>query len=293
MHVLVTDSGLGGLSICAALERRLRESGHAGPARLTYVNAWPDEGLGYNDLPDMAARAAVFDRALARMAQMTPDRLLIACNTLSIVYAFTAFSRAPAARVNGIVGAGVDLFAEALEREPAASIVLLGTKTTIEAGVHRDGLIRRGFDGNRIASVACHGLATAIERDIDGPGVRAFIDKCAADVRAAAPAGSVLFAGLCCTHYGYASDRIEGSLAETLGRKVHALDPNVRMLNDLDWPPPDHAALHAPAQGLRVDVISKVGLDESARAGIARLVGVVSPATARALTDYTHDPGLF
>ena len=70
-RLVVTDSGLGGLSICAALERRLRLDGGR-RVRITYVNAWPFEGRGYNDLPDIAARAAVFDRAL------DPDGLVVA-----------------------------------------------------------------------------------------------------------------------------------------------------------------------------------------------------------------------
>ena len=69
-HLVVTDSGLGGLSICAALERRLRAEGRRS-VRLTYVNAWPFEGRGYNDLPDLRARAEVFDRALRRCASCT------------------------------------------------------------------------------------------------------------------------------------------------------------------------------------------------------------------------------
>jgi len=37
----------------------------------------------------------VFDAALSRIAEMRPDRLVIACNTLSILYPQTAFSRDP------------------------------------------------------------------------------------------------------------------------------------------------------------------------------------------------------
>jgi hypothetical protein len=66
-HVVITDSGLGGLSVCAALERGLRLAAEPRGVRLTYVNAWPYEDRGYNDLPDEEARARVFDSALARI----------------------------------------------------------------------------------------------------------------------------------------------------------------------------------------------------------------------------------
>ena len=44
--VVITDSGLGGLLVCADLERRLRETAGDGSVRLVYVNAWPDARPG-------------------------------------------------------------------------------------------------------------------------------------------------------------------------------------------------------------------------------------------------------
>ena len=45
--------------------------------------------------------------------------------------------------------------------------------------------------------------------------------------------GSLVFAGLCCTHYGYVASRISAELAGVLGRPVRTLDPNVRMVLDV------------------------------------------------------------
>src|SRR5512146_1850452 len=151
MHLIVTDSGLGGLAICAELEKALRQStpDKAGPVRLTYFNAWPEQASGYNDLADVASRARVFDLALRSMAALGPDRIVIACNTLSIVYEHTAFRRTGNVPVVGIVNAGVEMFHEALADDPASSIVLFGTRTTIESGRHRAGLLERGIDARR------------------------------------------------------------------------------------------------------------------------------------------------
>ena len=127
-----------------SFEQGLRIAGPSRDVRLTYVNAWPFEDRGYNDLPDETARVQVFDAALARMAQMQPGRILIACNTLSILYPGTTFSRRPTVPVHGIVDAGVDLFVARLAGDPASSIVLLGTRTTIESGVHQERLAAAG-----------------------------------------------------------------------------------------------------------------------------------------------------
>jgi glutamate racemase len=306
VHLVITDSGLGGLSICAALERALREGG-AGGVRLTYVNAWPFDNRGYNDLPDMAARATVFDGALTWMATLAPDAIVIACNTLSIVYGFTAFSRAPGVSVRGIVDAGVSLFHEALAADPVSAIVLLGTKTTIETGTHRDELIRRGIVPTRIATVSCQGLAGAIEKNPDGPSVAELLDACTSRARDARPPGGTLLIGLCCTHYGYVADRITEALAAKCCRLVRALDPNQRLVGELVTALTGQTAIASavrtesglavsprPDAGVvAVNVVSKVLISETSRAGITRLIEPVSPATARALRSYAHVPELF
>jgi glutamate racemase len=285
VHMIVTDSGLGGLAVCAAVEKAL------GHARLTYVNAWPETGSGYNDLPDMAARAEVFDRALAAIQAMRPDLILIACNTLSIVYEHTRFRASGGLPVLGIVDGGVELFREALSAQPAAALVLIGTRTTIDSGVHRDRLVERGIDAGRIGAASCHGLATAIERGPDSDTTAALIETCAGRAAAEAPPGEPLFVGLACTHYGMVGERIAAALAARAGRRVVPLDPNARMVEGvvarLAASPPEAGA--AP----RVEVISKIELPGEQREGVARLLEPISPTTAAALRGYRHVPELF
>jgi len=306
VHLVVTDSGLGGLSVCAALERALRDASAVG-VRLTYVNAWPFDDRGYNDLPDMAARATVFDRTLGRMAALAPDAIVIACNTLSILYDFTTFSRAPGIPVRGIVDAGVSLFHEALVADPASSIVLLGTRTTIESETHRNELVRRGIDPSRIGAVSCHGLAGAIEKNLDGPSVAEMLDVCASMACETQPRGGTLLVGLCCTHYGYISSRITDALARRSRRQVRALDPNQRLVDELLSGLTGLTGLTGAAEGdsgtsasagrgvasVPVEVVSKVAIADASRLGIARLVEPVSPATAQALRSYARVPDLF
>ena len=291
MHWIVTDSGLGGLSICAELEKRLRLAGRCGTVRLSYFNASPDRQTGYNDLPDMQSRALVFDRALESMAAFHPDRILIACNTLSIVYRITAFSLKPAVPVAGIIDAGVDLFHETLEGNPASSLVIFGTRTTIGSGVHREMLARRGIPVERIKTVSCHGLAGAIENDPDGPVVEGLIAGCTAEAARERLAGDPVYAGLCCTHYTYVSERIRSELERRAGRNVVCLDPNLRLVGSLA---PEMTSSAGSAQcDISVRVISKVELSESKRRVMARMVEPVSTITAAALLSYTHAPDLF
>jgi glutamate racemase len=302
-HIVITDSGLGGLSVCAALERGLRLAARPGRVRLTYVNAWPFEDRGYNDLPDEEERADVFDAALARIARMEPGRILVACNTLSILYPRTEFSRRASVPVHGIVDAGVDLCARSLTEAPDSAIVILGTKTTIESRVHETRLEARGVGPRRVAAVSCHGLAGAIERDVDGPRTTELVAACAARAARAAPPGTPLFLGLCCTHYGYIAARLVDAVAGLTSRRVRALDPNLPLAASLLADAPFFEAAGCAADsgvpgrgesaGASVEVMSKVSLADTARAGIARLVAPVSPATASALLSYAHVPDLF
>ena len=56
--IVVTDSGLGGLSVAADLAARLPASGIVRSARIVFVNAEPDVGLGYNDMKLEADKVA-------------------------------------------------------------------------------------------------------------------------------------------------------------------------------------------------------------------------------------------
>jgi glutamate racemase len=292
MHLVLTDSGLGGLAVCAGLERVLRRGARAPRIRLTFVNAWPEEGRGYNDFPNLPARARMFDAALTAMDRFAPDAVVVACNTLSVLYDLTAHRRRAATPVRGIIDAGTNIFAGALREHAGGAIVLIGTRTTIESRVHRDRLASMGVSADRIGAASCHGLATAIE---DGPGsddTAARLSACTDGAAAAAPAGAPLFLGLCCTHYGLVSDQLRDALAHASGRDVRTLDPNEALVGEcaaLAGSTPGECA----APDVSIEVVSKVRLSEPKRNGVASLLEPVSTATARALREYTHVPDLF
>jgi glutamate racemase len=292
MHLLITDSGLGGLSVCAETEKALRRAA-ADSVRITYFNAWPEEVSGYNDMPDIDVRAAVFDRALTGMAALKPAWVVIACNTLSIVYEHTAFRRSTTIPVVGIVNTGVDLFVEALDAVPDASIVLFGTRTTIESGSHRARLIARGIAPERIAAVPCHGLARAIEMEPDGETIGRLIEQCSAAASRSMPAGKPLYLGVCCTHYTYVRDQMRDALERHSRRPVQTLDPNDRLAADIAGRIVGVGQEGRASAAPTVAVVSKVTMDLSRRQSIARRVQEASPATAAALLSYTRVPDLF
>lgn len=287
---MITDSGLGGLSICAALERQLRAGGSRPPVRLTYFNAWPEPGRGYNTLPDIPTRVQAFERALLGILSLEPDLVAIACNTLSVLYEHSTLRPRPEVPILGIVDLGVEMFEEGLRGDPGSGLVLLGTRTTIDAGAHRERLVERGIEPDRISGTSCHGLATAIERGPDGDPVREAIDGCTARAAQQAPVGAPLYVGLCCTHYALVASRLTDALARRTGRTVVPLDPNERMVRDLvRRVAVEPGRAHEP----RVDVVSKVRLGEDQQVAMAAVIEPVSPPVAKALRAYRHVPDLF
>lgn len=303
-RIVITDSGLGGLSICAELENKLRSAAADRPVELIYVNAWPDPQWGYNDLPDPASRARVLDKALGRMAGYDPGLIVIACNTLSVLYDLTEFSRKPAVPVRGIIDEGVELFEEALTRDPEGGLILFGTRTTIESGEHIRRLAARGIAPERLAGAACHRLAAVIDNDPDSPAVIEMIEKCMPAELARFGAGGTLFAGFVCTHYGYVRDAFQSILDRKTGRKVEILDPNMRLAGRVvatiparaPWSIGERSAAGpggTDGPGITVVVISKIELGEAKRRAIARKIEPVSPVTAQALLHYTWARDLF
>lgn len=297
-HLLLTDSGLGGLNVCAGIERLWREAGRGG--RLTFFSAAGGPGRGYNDLPDMAARAALLDRTLEAMEGHSPDRIVLACNTLSVLYGQTRHARRCPGRVVGIVEAGVRLFARALAEDPEGGLLLLGTRTTVESGVHSEALLRQGLAAERVAGLPCHGLATAIEEDPDGPAMQRLLEQCLTAVPGLALRGRRLYAGLACTHFAFAGERIREALERATGLPVILLDPNEALAREVAGAAaaptgvaPEASASASAGTPITVRVLSKVPLPERSRRLIADKLTAVSEPTARALLAYTHDPALF
>ena len=292
LNLVITDSGLGGLSICAGIERNVRHAGRSGNTRLTYFNAWPEPRSGYNDMPDPQTRARIFNRAVVRMADLRPDRILIACNTLSILYPLTDYQRTASIPVIGIIDVGVGLFCEALIADPSGSILLLGTRITIESGIHRERLLQSGIQDHRIAALACHGLAAAIDKDPDSKAVLELIDRYASEACQAGLIGNRTYIGLCCTHFGYVKDEIHSAFVRRTGKEIRILNPNQRMA-DCTVPPGERGSLEADKGRIAVEVISKVELSDHQRRAMAGRLESVSGSTARALLSYTWIPDLF
>ena len=291
LSLVIADSGMGGLSICADIVSGLQARRAYRSVAVTYFNAWPEQHRGYNLLPGMAERIRVFERALDAMLRFEPDRILIACNTLSALYPDTLFSRKAPVPVTDIIGFGVEQMHAYLCAKADSRVILLGTPTTIEAGTHRARLVERGIDPWRIVCQPCDRLAGEIEKAPEGATVRAMIEDYVGQAAEKFPDRRLpVAAALCCTHYSYSRRLFEAALRARFEGPITILDPNRAMSEALlaDFPP--RGGGDVP---IDLKVVSRIVWSEEKIGAIAHLLEATSPLTADALRTYRHDPELF
>ena len=289
MTLVVTDSGLGGLSVCAGMAARFADDARYDRVHLVYFNAWPEQDKGYRHYPTPADRAKVFHNALTAMAQYTPDHIYIACNTLSVIYPFTRFAKKTTIPVTGIVDHGIQMIHNALTRDASACAVIFATPITIHENSHKTALVERGIAPERIITQGCLALAGKIERAPFSDEVKTLIDEFAAQAaQNLKNAGSTVYVGLCCTHFGYCKNIFKNALARHTHREIRILNPNEAMT--------EAACQKIIAGGspqISTDIVSRVSWEPAGIEAYDRLLSKVSPDVVNALKNYRLDRQLF
>lgn len=291
ISLVITDSGFGGLPIAANLANNLTVTRSFSKVKMTYFNAWPSQDCTYNSLPNQTAKARVFDAALQGMMKFNPDMILIACNTLSVLYPITKFSRTPGAQVVDIIDFGVNMIDDKLQAFEKSKVLILGTPTTIDSAAHRTALISRGIDCARIFVQPCATLAGAIEKNPRGAEVEMLIAKYIEGAKAQMliTADEQLIAALCCTHFEYSQNIFQSQLNQLFKRQVMILNPNLKMGEEC-LPKP---AQSYPATSIDLKIVSRIQLDQAKIAMFSEILAKTSPLVANALSRYHYDEELF
>ncbi|PZU17168.1 MAG: glutamate racemase [Citromicrobium sp.] len=205
--ILLFDSGVGGLTVLAALRRVLPEA--------PVIYAADTAGLPYGSKSEaeIAARVAGL---LGRMTERWHPRLVcIACNTASTI-ALGIVREVLEVPVVGTVPAIKP--AAALTR--SGVIGLLGTAATIRQG-YVDRLEAEFAAGKRLIRHPAPGLVAAAEAKLRGELVeQALIDEAVAGLRVQAQGGQIDTVVLACTHFPLLSEELQ-----------RALGPDVRLVD--------------------------------------------------------------
>ncbi len=286
--ILVTDSGLGGLNVAASLRQQISQHKYSKKIKLIYFNSLPQKGYGYNSMDSFEEKVTVFNKAINSMAKnFMPDIILIACNTLSVVYEHTDFFKAPLTKVMGIVDIGVRLILQ--EYNDNCKIVLFGTPTTINGKAHKNLLLKAGVPINNIIEQPCKNLETEIQINASSSIVEDLISKYLNEaVPQPEPNVHYLFA-LCCTHYEFSIPLFNKCISSKIN-SYKILNPNELMVADALNILPEHSPTSNPIEDL---VVSKTVISTNDIENIGKLIEPVSKETTFALKNYICDALLF
>ena len=292
ISIVVTDSGLGGLSVLADAAEKFRQYPVFKKVDLVFVNALFRDHGGYNSLQSREEKLAVFSSALQSMQdRYQPDLILVACNTLSVLVPDTRFAQTSSTPVAGIVEMGVEQIAAYLQDEPAARNIIFATQTTVDEGMHKEQLLALGIGQEQVLAQSCPQLSMYIEQGYDGMDTEMLVDAYVDE--ALSRAGDIsgpLTVSLNCTHFGYALPSWKLAF-ESRGVEVEAyLDPNTRMV---DFLLPEDMRQRFPRSDVSVRSVSMVAIPEASMESIGRYLNEVSPLTETALRNVEMQPDLF
>ncbi len=290
--VVITDSGLGGMSVCAGVENKLKEANAFEEVNLIFFNALHKKGTGYNSMPNIEVKAEVFNEALLSMENnYSPDLILIACNTLSVVYPYTQFAQVSKTPVLGIVDFGVSMVLSELKRNAKSEVIILGTPTTIKSGTHKRKLIENGVDDNRVINQACLNLESEIQNAPESQAVADLINQYLNEaIQKLDNINEPIITALCCTHYGFSMGIFESVFKKLTDRETIILNPNDLMINSVIL---EENINKYPDTKINVSVVSRVLIFENEKESIGGLIKALAPLSAAALRNYKYNRELF
>lgn len=290
--IAVTDSGLGGLSVMAGAIQRMKETGIFKGADFVFFNALFSLEGGYNSLKTREDKVEIFNSALESLEKkFRPDLILIGCNTLSVLYEDTPFSRKTKILVIGIVEAGVELISQGLSGHSDSSVIIFGTPTTISEETHKKRLIEQGFAASRIIVQSCPELENYIEKDYAGDETEMLISGCVDEAlqKIAAPLPALLVS-LNCTHYGYSLPLWEKAFHDAGIKPLAILNPNSRLVDSLFKP--EYLNRYKKTE-ITARVVSMVEISQEKALSLGKWLQDTSPETAAALRNYELNSALF
>ena len=214
MRLVVTDSGLGGLSVCADL-LKTPTGPTARNTELLYVNAAPDPQRSYNSMESLAEKQEVFQTFLHRLADSyQPDHIFVACHTLSALLSEIKLPKLP---IQGMLELTRKAILEETKEFGYSRLLILATPTTISSGVY-DRLLPD------TQSIACPGLADMISSDLNRTRIIENIRLFLSVANPPLSPGKVIVV-LGCTHYGWRENLFLEAL-DDIGIEPILINPN-------------------------------------------------------------------
>ena len=290
--IVITDSGLGGLSVVADAAEKFRQHPVFKQVDLVFFNALFTDQSGYNGLQTREEKLEVFSSALQSMQdRYAPDIILVACNTLSVLIEDTEFARTSSVPVVGIINDGVEQIADQLRDKPTARNIIFATQTTVDEGTHKNQLLELGFTDDQVLTQSCPQLTLYIEQGYDSEYtemlIDAYVDEALSQV---GDTSGPLSVSLNCTHFGYSMEFWKQAFASRGVEVTAFLDPNTSMI---DFLLPVSIKQRYQESDVTVKAVSMIDIPADSLDSIGRYLHSISPATEAALQNFERIPDLF
>ncbi len=287
--IIVTDSGVGGISVAAELYCQLKEKAQYEKVRILYFNSLFDADSGYNRLESLHQKVHMFNSALYGMLNYSPDLILIACNILSLLYPYTSFAKSIFLPVVGIVEIGVNYILTRVGSDKNSLVIIFATPATIAEGTHKS-MLAQSLPDTNVIEQACPELAFAIG-DGEKRKIKQLIHKYTAQaIQKLDTKHFKIYASLNCTHFGYYQDEFLQAFQQNGIRDVEILNPNSEMVNLVVPEKRSDTPCHPD---ITIEFVSKVKIHPNGINSLIPFIEGVSKEAAVALQNYFYNPELF
>ena len=290
IKILTTDSGLGGLAVTAELVERIKAERQFDEAEIIFFNCRPSDESGYDPLGSNEARAGVFSKALYAMYEkFRPDVIIIACNTLSVVYGMCAFAESPPVPVIGIIDDGVDQILDLLSEHPEMHMIMFGTPATVSSGMHKNILTAMGIEPERLHYQDCLSLPSVIGYGAESYEVKTMVESFM-ESGSAKTGGKTFGISLLCTHFGYSLPVFSEYARKFENFSGDIINPNSAIVDSFLQ---QYESGSVKNTKVTVKCCTHSTVNNEMRQAVFPLLEKISPDTAEAFLNITHKPDMF
>lgn len=223
--IVFTDSGLGGLSIMADFYNIIKNRNvYATELNIIFFNALQESGNGYNSMTSVYEKVTTFNSAFETILKLyQPDKIAIACNTLSAIYPKTACALKQNSTLE-IVSVGVSVIKEYLKQFPETPLFVLATPTTLASQVYKS-------ENENVFYISGDNLASLIEFNYMMPELKQKVISMFREIKSFMAHKKELALFIGCTHYAYIINLFQEVAKET-GLDIKSIIDPAKRFND-------------------------------------------------------------
>jgi len=303
MKIVIIDSGLGGLSVCALLIHLLKNysvpENFDPPSydiKITYVNAVPSNDLGYNTMSGEHEQIETFEKIISNTVRLiSPDNIFVACGTLSVLLNQMTNPSDKSLKIEGMVSIGIQLLMDNLKNIPKAKAIIMATPTTVNKNIFQRELLKNGIAKNQIVAQSCPNLANEISNDSEGSKVEKriqyWVKKSLEQLQGKTTDHLMLFLG--CTHYSYHENAFKMAFFNEGFNKLTVLNPNYAAAEKLKNYVLNYQSINSVLKNcFSINFLTPYAIPEQEKITLKKLLTPISPETSKALINAQIVPEL-